>query len=49
MHFLQKLFLALAKTAEQQMNDFNPHDLANMAWAFATVNALDEKLLTALP
>ena len=30
------------------MGDFNPQDLANTAWAFATVSHKDEGLFTAL-
>ena len=30
------------------MSELNVQELANTAWAFATVNRLDEKLLTAL-
>ena len=30
------------------MNEFKPQNLANMAWACATVNRLDEKLFAAL-
>ena len=30
------------------MNDFKLQDLANTAWAFATVKQLDEKLFRAL-
>ena len=30
------------------MGHFNAQDLANMAWSFATVNLLDEKLFMAL-
>ena len=30
------------------MSDFNPQDLANTAWAFATLRQLDALLFTAL-
>ena len=30
------------------MSDFNPQEVANTAWAFATVNYRDEKLFAAL-
>ena len=42
------LFSTLARLAEQRMGEFNKQDLANTAWAFATVNRPDEKLFTAL-
>ena len=42
------LFGALARSAEQRVRDFNAHDLANTAWAFATVGQADEQLFAAL-
>ena len=44
----EKLFAALARAAEQRVNEFNAQNLANTAWAFATVNRSDEKLFAAL-
>ena len=41
------LFNALARAAERRVSEFNAQSLANTAWAFATVNRLDEKLFTA--
>ena len=32
------LFTALARAAERRVSDFNVQDIANTAWAFATVN-----------
>ena len=32
-----QLFSALAREAERRMGNFNPQDLANTAWAFATL------------
>ena len=43
-----KLFTPLARPAEQRLSEFNPQELANTAWAFATVKQSDEKLFTAL-
>ena len=41
--------MALARAAEQQVSAFNnEQELANTAWAFATVNRSDEKLLVAM-
>ena len=42
----EKLFAALAREAEQRLSEFNAQNLANTAWAFATVNRSHEKLLT---
>ncbi len=42
------LFEPLARAAEWQMCEFKLQQLANTAWAFATVSLSDEKLLTAL-
>ena len=44
----EKLFRALAKEAERRVNEFNTHDLANIAWAFAAVKYQDAKLFAAL-
>ena len=44
----EKLFAALARTAERWLSEFNPQDVANTGWAFATVNYRDEKLFAAL-
>ena len=40
-------FAALARAAER-LSDSNPQDVANTAWAFATVSYQDEKLFAAL-
>ena len=32
----------------QKVGNFNPQDLANTAWAFATLGQLDAQLFTAL-
>ena len=37
-----------SRAAERRLSDFNPQDVANTAWAFATVNYRDEKLFAAL-
>ena len=42
------LFMLLAREAERRLDDFNPQDLANAAWAFATLGHMDAQLLTAL-
>ena len=34
--------------AEQRLGKFNAQNVANMAWAFATVKLLDEKMFAAL-
>ena len=39
---------ALAIAAEWRLCEFNPQNVANTAWAFATVNCRDEKLFAAL-
>ena len=44
----EKLFVALAGAAEQQVSEFNAKVLASTAWAFAKVGHLNEKLFTAL-
>ena len=38
------LFAALAKAAERRMGHFNPQNLANTAWAFATASESDASL-----
>ena len=38
----------LAVAAERRLRDFNSQDLANTAWAFATVGHKEERLFTAL-
>ena len=45
--WLSTLFAALAGAAEQHVGDFNPQDLANTAWAFATAGQPDEQLFMA--
>ena len=45
---LRILVAALATAAKRRLSDFNPQDVANTAWAFATVNYRDEKLFAAL-
>ena len=44
----EHIFAALAIAAERQPSEFNPQEVANTAWAFATVNYGDEKLITVL-
>ena len=43
-----KLFAALAKEARQLLDQFNTQDLANTAWAFATVSQLNVVLFAVL-
>ena len=38
----------LGMSAEQRRSEFNAQELANAAWAFATVGHSDEKLFAAL-
>ena len=38
----------MAKVAVPGLDQFNAQNLANTAWAFATVNRPDDKLFTAL-
>ena len=40
--------LQVAKMAEQRLDEFNAQELANTAWAFATVGQEDEQLFKAL-
>ena len=42
------LVAALATAAEGRLSEFKPQNVANTAWAFATVNYRDEKLFAAL-
>ena len=43
------LFMVLARAAvKQHIRDFNSQDLANTAWAFATVGHKEDQLFTAL-
>ena len=42
------LFETLARAAEQRVSEFKHQELANTAWAFATVSHRDEKLFAAL-
>ena len=42
------LFAVLAIAAEWRLSKLDPQDVANMAWAFATVNYRDEKLFAGL-
>ena len=43
-----QLFTALARTAEQRLDEFNAQNLANMAWAFRTADLSDELLFVTL-
>jgi len=45
---LSELFAAIAKEAKQSLDQFNAQNLANTAWAFATVGQKDELLFNAL-
>ena len=38
----------LARMAERRLDEVNAQELANTAWAFATVNHSDKMLLTAM-
>ena len=40
--------MALARAAEQRLGDFSAQELANTAWAFATVAQQSEQLFKAL-
>ena len=44
----EQLFKAVAKMAEQRLDQFNVQDLTNTAWAFAKVGQQDEQLFKAL-
>ena len=43
-----RLFTAVAEEAERRLSEFNPQNLANTAWAFATLGQADTRLFTAL-
>ena len=45
---MRKLCTALARAAGRRVSEFNAKELANMAWAPATVRRPDAKLFTAL-
>ena len=47
-HKEEQLFTALAVAAERRMRDFNSQEIANTAWAFATVGHKDERLFSTL-
>ena len=40
--------MVLAREAEQRLGDFYPQNLANTAWAFATLGQADAQLFTLL-
>ena len=42
------MFPTLAKVTELRLGNFNAQELANTAWAFATIGQLDKQLFTAL-
>ena len=42
------MFRVLTSMADWRATEFNAQDLANTAWAFATVGSSDEKLFVAL-
>ena len=43
-----KLFAAMARAVARRLSDFNPQEVTNTAWAFATVNYRDERVFPAL-
>ena len=45
---LCELFAAIAKEAKQCLDEFNEQNLANIAWAFATVGQMDDQLFKVL-
>ncbi len=45
---LDMLVATLSRAAEHRVSEFNAQDVANTAWAFATVKRPDEKLFAAL-
>ena len=47
-HQKEQLFTSLAAAAERCMREFNSQELANTAWAFATVGHQEEQLFTSL-
>jgi hypothetical protein len=42
------LFDAIAQAAQARIEGFNPQDLSNMAWAYATLNHEASTLLAAI-
>ena len=40
--------MVLAREAERRLDDFQPQELANTAWAFATLGQADAQLFMAL-
>ena len=44
----EQLFAALAKSVERRLSKFHPQDVANTAWATATVNDRDAELFAGL-
>ena len=44
----EKLLVTLARAALLRMSQFNAQEIANTAWAFATLGYLDENLFAAL-
>ena len=42
------LFGTLARAAVRRVSEFKPRELANTAWAFATVNRPDDRAFMAL-
>ena len=40
--------MSFAKAVERRVSEFNAQDVANTAWALATVDQSDEKLFTEL-
>ena len=44
----ERLFAALVRASCWRVSEFNAQNLANTAWAFATVNRPDDKLFIAL-
>ena len=46
--WLRILFAAVAMAAQRRMRDFNPQNLANTAWAFATAGQKEALLFAAL-
>ena len=47
-HKDEQLLTALAAAVEFRIKGFNSEDLANTAWAFATLGSKDERLFTLL-
>ena len=44
----ERHFKAISSMAERRLDEFKPQELANTAWAFATVGQQDEQLFKAL-